>query len=158
MAELEQSIIVKNLDHLGIVAGIIDELGLVESVDSVIPSEGKVSIGTMLKALILNSMGFSQHALYITPSFFEPCPVEHLCERKLRMALEQSNQTVDNQIGKAVSKPTLRMVFNLFRAIHLVLNTQNQQTFPFCTNLSDNHKKIIRLLGPPIAKYYFLRI
>lgn len=78
MESIGESINVKNLDHLGIVSGFIDELGILESIDSLIPSERKVSTGTMIKALILNSMGFSQHALYITPSFFEQCPVEHL--------------------------------------------------------------------------------
>ena len=84
--------------------------------------------------------------------------VYSLCERKLRMALEQTKETVNNQTGKAVSKPTLRVVFNLFRGIHLVSDGTNQQETAFCTNLSDNHRKIIRLLGPSIAKYYFLRI
>jgi transposase len=75
---MEGTLTVKNLDHLGIIAGIIDELGIVEEIDTLIPSNRKVSIGTMVKALILNAMGFSQHALYITPRFFEECPVEHL--------------------------------------------------------------------------------
>lgn len=69
---------VSNLDHLGLVAGMIDSLGFVETIDRLIPSERKVSHGIMIKALILNAMGFSQHALYITPQFFERCPVKHL--------------------------------------------------------------------------------
>lgn len=75
---METQITVKNLDHLGIIAGMIDELGLVEELDTLLPSVRKVSIGTTVKALIINAMGFSQHALYITPRFFEECPVEHL--------------------------------------------------------------------------------
>jgi transposase len=75
---MEGTISIKNLDHLGIISGMIDELGLVSELDFLIPSERKVSIGQMVKALIINSMGFSQHALYITPRFFEECPVEHL--------------------------------------------------------------------------------
>jgi transposase len=84
--------------------------------------------------------------------------VYSLCERKLRTALDEANETVDNQIDKPTQKPTMRMVFNLFRGIHLVVNRQNQQPLAFCTNLTNNHKKIIRLLGPYVAKYYFLRI
>lgn len=68
----------KNLNHLGLVAGMIDELGLVAEIDRHIPNNRKVSLGVMVKALILNAMGFSQHALYITPKFFERCPVEQL--------------------------------------------------------------------------------
>jgi transposase len=75
---MEETLIVKNLDHLGIIAGLIDELCIVEEIDNLIPSERKVSHGLIVKALILNAMGFSQHALYITPRFFEECPVEHL--------------------------------------------------------------------------------
>ena len=74
----EQEIAVSNLDHLGIVAGMIDELGIVETIDTYLVSQRKVSPGTMVKALILNGMGFSQHALYITPAFFERCSVDHL--------------------------------------------------------------------------------
>ncbi len=75
---ISSRISVSNLDHLGIVAGTIDLLGLVEEIDRLIPSERKVSHGVMIKALIINAMGFSQHALYITPGFFERCPVKHL--------------------------------------------------------------------------------
>lgn len=84
--------------------------------------------------------------------------VYSLCERKLRTALEVANETVDNQIDKPTPKPTMRMVFNLFRGIHFVVNSQNQQSFAFCTNLNENHKKIIRLLGHCVAKYYLLPI
>lgn len=52
MEEIGQGIKVKNLDHLGIVAGVIDELGLVESIDALIPSERKVSNGTLIKNFI----------------------------------------------------------------------------------------------------------
>ncbi len=120
-----------------------------------------------------NGFGFLKDPIFFAESFFvkKPSRVEgllmimtlsllvySLCERKLRMALEDAKETVDNQIAKPTAKPTMRMVFNLFRGIHLVLNSQNQQPFAFCTNLTENHKKIIRLLGPFIANYYFLRI
>jgi transposase len=78
METFSKSISVSNLDHLGLVAGMIDSIGLVEEIDRLIPSERKVSHGIMIKALIINAMGFSQHALYITPKFFERCPVKHL--------------------------------------------------------------------------------
>lgn len=72
---IESDLKVKNLDHLGLVAGMIDYLGLVETIDRLIPIDRKVSVGIAVKALILNSMGFGQRALYITPAFFERCPV-----------------------------------------------------------------------------------
>ena len=46
----KEELIVKNLDHLGLTTGFIDELGLVEEIDRLIPSERKVSIGAMFRA------------------------------------------------------------------------------------------------------------
>jgi transposase len=59
---------VQNLDHLGIVAGMIDEIGLVEQVDALLgvhPQE-KVSMGQVLKAMLLNGLGFVSAPLYLT--------------------------------------------------------------------------------------------
>ena len=61
-----------NLDHLGLVAAMIDELGLVEIIDSVIVQDHEqrvVSVGQAVKAMILNGLGFSHRALYLTPHF-----------------------------------------------------------------------------------------
>jgi transposase len=122
---------------------------------------------------IENGFGFLKDPIFFAESFFvkKPSRVEgllmimtlsllvySLCERKLRSALEESNETVNNQIDKPTQKPNMRMVFNLFRGIHLVVNLKKEHPSPFCTNLNDNHKKIIRLLGHSVAKYYFLRI
>jgi transposase len=79
--------------------------------------------------------------------------VYSLAERKLRMTLAQNNEEILNQVNKPTRKPTLRMVFNLFRGIHWVQNHQNKM---FCTNLNENRKKIILSLGMSVAKYYFL--
>jgi hypothetical protein len=47
---------VENLDHLGIVAGIIDKIGIVELIDEQVGqhSQQKVSTGQAVKAMILN--------------------------------------------------------------------------------------------------------
>jgi transposase len=82
--------------------------------------------------------------------------VYSLCERNLRNALAEKNESVDTQTSKTTQKPTIRLVFNQFRGIHLV--KLNELEPAFCANLNDNHKKIIRALGHNFAKYYFLRI
>ncbi|MGB0468917.1 MAG: IS1634 family transposase [Thiolinea sp.] len=69
------------LDHLGLVAGMVDELGLVERTDQLLPKSAdlqKVSNGQALKAMIINGLGFTQRALYLTPEFFRNKPVARL--------------------------------------------------------------------------------
>jgi transposase len=71
----------KVLEHLGMVAGMVDELALVEMIDAMLPKdEGKrtLSHGQAVKAMLLNGLGFSHRALYLTPLFFKDKPVERL--------------------------------------------------------------------------------
>lgn len=72
---------IENLDHLGIVAGICDRIGLVERVDERLgtsPDE-LASSGQVLKAMILNGLGFLSAPMYLFPRcFFEGKPTEHL--------------------------------------------------------------------------------
>lgn len=71
---------VMNLDHLGLVAGIIDEIGLVEQIDLLLgqDSREKVSAGLVVKAMILNGLGFVSAPLYLFSRFFEGKATEHL--------------------------------------------------------------------------------
>lgn len=71
---------VKNLDHLGIVAGIIDEIGLVDQINKILgqhPQE-KVSAGQAVKAMILNGLGFVSGTLYMFPKYMDGYACEHL--------------------------------------------------------------------------------
>lgn len=71
---------IENLDHLGLIAGIIDELGLVELADQELKTHPlqEVSPGQVLKAMILNALGFVSAPLYLFSEFFIGKPVEHL--------------------------------------------------------------------------------
>ncbi|MFN7555876.1 DUF4277 domain-containing protein, partial [Microcystis sp.] len=70
---------VKNLDHLGLVAGIIDEIGIVEIINEQVSIErGEiVTAGQVVKAIILNGLGFVSGSLYLFPQFFEDKATEH---------------------------------------------------------------------------------
>lgn len=71
---------VQDIDHLGIIAGIIDEIGIVEIIDQELgihPQE-KVSAGQVVKAMILNCMGFLTSPLYLFNQFFMGKATEHL--------------------------------------------------------------------------------
>lgn len=75
-----EDIEIQNIDHLGIVAGIIDSIGLVEIINELIgeQKEEKVSPGHVVKAMILNGLGFVSKPLYMFPKYFETIACEHL--------------------------------------------------------------------------------
>ena len=61
-----QEIEIQNIDHLGIVAGIIDSIGIVEIINELIGIEKdeKVNAGQVVKAMIINGLGFVSKPLY----------------------------------------------------------------------------------------------
>ncbi len=63
---------VQTLNHLGIIAGLIDEIGLVEQIDQLIGRHPKeiVSAGQVVKAMILNGLGFVSAPLYLARAIF----------------------------------------------------------------------------------------
>lgn len=69
----------ERLDHLGIVAGVCQEIGLAALLDAQDPGNRQQgSVGTATVAMILNGLGFSNRQLYLVPQFFANKPVEHL--------------------------------------------------------------------------------
>ena len=69
-----------SLDHLGLVAAIFDALGISEVIDELIPKtrDCKLSHSAIIKALIINGLGFVERRLYIFPSYFENLALERL--------------------------------------------------------------------------------
>lgn len=69
----------QRIDHLGIAAGICQEIGLIEEIDRQIgTSEQKVSVGQGVQAMVLNALGFSSRALYLMPNYLHNKPVDLL--------------------------------------------------------------------------------
>ena len=69
----------ERIDHLGIVSGICQEIGLIETIDGQIGVNGRqVSVGQAVQAMVLNGLGFVSRALYLTPEFFRNKPVDLL--------------------------------------------------------------------------------
>ena len=70
----------QDIDHLGIIAGIVDDIGIVEIIDQELGShpQEKVSAGQVVKAMILNCMGFLTAPLYLFSKFFVGKATEHL--------------------------------------------------------------------------------
>lgn len=91
---------VQDIDHLGLVAGMVDELGLVELIDALVPqdhSQRSLSVGLLVKAMILNGLGFIQRVLYLMPRFFQDKPLDRLLGPGV--LAEQLN---DDALGRAL--------------------------------------------------------
>lgn len=81
MRNFEASTIrVQDLDHSGIIAGICDEMGLVEQIDKLLGTHPQeiISPGRVVKAIILNGLGFVSAPLYLFEKFFVGKATEHL--------------------------------------------------------------------------------
>lgn len=64
---------VERLDHLGVIAGVIKDLGLVEFINGRIPNDAReeISCGEAVVGMIVNGLRFSDRPLTLTPQFFE---------------------------------------------------------------------------------------
>lgn len=73
---------IKRLDHLGIVAGVIKDLGLVEAIDKRLQrdtqNQENITPGEAIAGMIINGLGFSDRPLSLTPQFFETKALEVL--------------------------------------------------------------------------------
>jgi transposase len=110
------SIEVTNLDHLGIVAGLIDKIGLVEQINELVveqPGE-KVSPGHAVKAMILNGLGLFSSPLYLFPKFFEGKPTQHLIGEGI-----QAEHLNDDRLGRVLDKLYLTGLEEIFLSIAL---------------------------------------
>jgi transposase len=107
---------IQNIDHLGIVAGIIDAIGLVEIINELIGEEKgeKVSPGHVVKAMILNGLGFVSKPLYMFPQYFETIACEHLIG--IGVKPEYLN---DDKLGRVMDKLFIKGLDTIFFIIAL---------------------------------------
>jgi transposase len=103
----------QRIDHLGIVAGICQEIGLIEEIDRQVgPSEQKVSVGQGVQAMVLNALGFSSRALYLMPDYLHNKPVDLLIHSGL--SREDFN---DDSLGRSLDKLYAKGVTEVFAQV-----------------------------------------
>ena len=63
----------QRIDHLGILAGVIKDLGIIEKIDARIPKDPRqtLSAGESIAGMIINALGFSDRPISLTPQFYE---------------------------------------------------------------------------------------
>jgi transposase len=107
---------VQTVNHLGIIAGLIDEIGVVEQIDQLLGRHPKevVSAGQVVKAMILNGLGFVSAPLYLFERFFEGKATEHLIGPGVRP--EHLN---DDRLGRVLDQLYLAGLTRLFVSIAL---------------------------------------
>lgn len=114
MKEPKEAIKALDIDHLGIVAGIIDEMELVEEVNKIVGIKVKetLSPGQVMKAMILNGLGFLSAPLYLFEEFFVGKATEHLIGEGVL-----SEHLNDDKLGRELDKYYQVGTTNLFTAI-----------------------------------------
>jgi transposase len=104
----------KRLDHLGIVAGICHEIGLVNTIDGMLPTPSgrKVSCGQATLAMVLNGLGFTGRALYLMPEYMENKPVKLLIDEEL-----VASDFNDDTLGRALDELFQAGITELFAQV-----------------------------------------
>jgi transposase len=88
----------KIIQHLGIVAGICDEIELKKTIDGEIGKpKRKVTVGQAVQSIILNALVFSGRALYLHPDYYRKRPVERLVGEGL-----EPEDLNDDSLGSAL--------------------------------------------------------
>ena len=110
---------------------------------------------------------FLREPLFFTPSVFLKTPsrvaalalimalsllVYTLGQRLLRQNLAAKQATIRHQTGKSTSTPTLRWVFQMFQAVHLITLGNARHI----SNLTKERQHILSFLSPHCRKYYLL--
>jgi len=77
---------VERLDHLGLIAEVIKDLGLIAMIDArLVPDEQEdITPGEAVAGMILNGLGFANRPLSLTPQFFTQKPLDLLFRQGVR--------------------------------------------------------------------------
>ncbi len=70
----------RQIGHLGLVAGAIDELGITEVIEKELPKSRNhaLSHSDIIKAMVLNGLGFNERRVYLFSRFFDNLATEQL--------------------------------------------------------------------------------
>ena len=84
-----ESVHVERLDHLGVIAEIIKDLGLIAMIDArLVPDEQEgLTPGEAMAGLLLHGVGVAKRPLSLTPQFFANTPRGRLCREGVPAAM-----------------------------------------------------------------------
>jgi hypothetical protein len=90
-----EAVCVARLDHLGLIASVINDLGLVNMIDARLKPDEQEAItpGEAVKGMILHGLGFANRPLSLTPQCFAGKPLDLLFRPGVDADHVQSLQT-----------------------------------------------------------------
>ena len=108
----------KSWPYKGIVAGLIDEIGIAEVINQKlgVDNREKIAAGQVIKALILNGLGMVSRPLYLFSQFFEDKAIEKLLGTGIN-----SEYLNDDKIGILMDDIYQLGLTNLFIEIGLLV-------------------------------------
>ena len=126
---LDIEVEVKSLNYMGLIAGTIQDINLVEKIDKLLPlntEKGVVTTnGQRVSAMIMNGLGFMNDRLYMVQEFFDDKPMEKLFNGDVKA--EHFN---DDALGRALDSiyeyGTTKFFANISYAIGIELNLYRQ--------------------------------
>jgi transposase len=107
----------QNLDHLGLVAGMCDEIGIVRLIDQACGQQATnkhLTYGQCVKSMILNGLGFVGRTLYLYSEYFEDKPIDLLLGAPVK-----PQHVDDNVLGRTLDKLFSLGVTELYTQIAL---------------------------------------
>jgi transposase len=109
---------VQTINHLGLIAGIIDEIGLEQLINEIVGLDNRelITAGQVVKAIILNGLGLISKPLYLFPQFFEDKATEHLLGKGIdykRLNDDKIGRVMDKLYEKGLSLTFLKISLNV---------------------------------------------
>lgn len=79
-----------------------------------------------------------------------------LAEHRLRQRLQEAGESIPNQVGKPTHRLSLRRIFQMFEGIDVVVVESAHGIERHVLNLTELHRRILRLLGPHVQECYLV--
>jgi transposase len=114
----------RSLDHHGIVSGTYDELEIGTVIDELLPKFGqhKLAHSIVVKAMILNCLGFTDSRLYMYSQYFETLPIERLLGPGISasdLSDDVLGRTLDEIYGADSTQLFMKLALKMMEKVHI---------------------------------------